>query len=311
MKQINISKIDLNVLKIFEALYEEGGASRAGLRLAITQSAVSAALNRLRAIYGDQLFTRTGRGLAPTPRAHELKPVITDALNKFRLSLGMGIHSESGYLGRTVLIGMSDDYEIAIGKTLLSSINKSMPGLRLAFRQTHSQIALEMLLRRETDLTITSGGLSSPLVSREALGEGSYACLIDPSSTNSKYKTLDVAGYLDRKHILISSGGFIGIVDEVLATLGYQRHVVASTTHFSALPFLLKGTDAVATMPTHAAYQIAQLTGLKIVRCPVSMPRYPIELGWLKSAIRDPIIAEVKAIAMELLSKKNWHKSKS
>ncbi|RZT08151.1 transcriptional regulator, LysR family [Duganella sp. CF402] len=308
MKQINISKIDLNVLKIFEALYEEGGASRAGLRLAITQSAVSAALNRLRTIYGDQLFTRTGRGLAPTSRAHELKPIISDALNKFRQSLGMGSHGESGYLGRSVLIGMSDDYEIAIGKVLLNAINKRMPGLRLALRQTHSQIALEMVMRRETDLTITSGGLSSPLVSREALGEGGYACLIDPGSANTKSKALDLGGYLDRKHILISSGGFIGVVDEVLAALGHQRHVLASTTHFSALPFLLKGTDAVATMPTHAAHQIAQMTGLKMVRCPVSMPRYPIELGWLKSALRDPIVAEVKTIAMELLAKKNWNK---
>ena len=55
---------DLNLLKVFEAIYDEGGAGRAALRLGVTQSAVSAALGRLRTLYGDPLFTRTGRGLA-------------------------------------------------------------------------------------------------------------------------------------------------------------------------------------------------------------------------------------------------------
>jgi hypothetical protein len=66
MNQMNIAAVDLNLLKVFEALHEESSASRAALRLGVTQSAVSAALRRLREVYGDQLFVRTGRGLAPT-----------------------------------------------------------------------------------------------------------------------------------------------------------------------------------------------------------------------------------------------------
>ena len=64
-------------------------ASRAALRLGVTQSAVSAALRRLREVYGDQLFVRTGRGLAPTLQANQLKPVVSDAL------------PEDGWTGRT------------------------------------------------------------------------------------------------------------------------------------------------------------------------------------------------------------------
>lgn len=307
MNNINISKIDLNVLKVFEALYEEGGASRAGLRLEVTQSAVSAALKRLRAIYGDLLFVRTGRGLAPTPRAHELKPVVTEVLNKFRESLDLGSENETAYVGRSILIGLSDDYEIAVGRTLLDEVENKMPGLRLAFRQTHSQIVSEMIMRHEIDLAITSGGLSSGLVSRAAVGEGSYACLIDPASTVSKKKIFTLDDYLERDHILISSGGFIGIVDEVLSSLGRQRRVVASTTHFSALPYLLKGSKSIATMPAHAAYKIAKIAGLKLVRCPTEMPRYPIEIGWRRSTLRDPIIAKVKILIGDVLSKRKWH----
>jgi DNA-binding transcriptional LysR family regulator len=137
------------------------------------------------------------------------------------------------------------------------------------------------------------------------LGEGGYACLIDPAA--SRHKTLNLEDYLARDHILISSGGFIGMVDEVLSGLSRQRRVTASTTHFSALPFLLTGTSAVATMPSHAAARIAKVTGLKMVKCPIATPRYPIEIGWLKSALRDPVTAQVKNIVGELLSKTRWH----
>ena len=83
MNTMNIATVDLNLLKVFEALHEESSASRAALRLGVTQSAVSAALRRLRELYGDQLFVRTGRGLAPTLKANQLKPVVSDALDIF------------------------------------------------------------------------------------------------------------------------------------------------------------------------------------------------------------------------------------
>ena len=66
MKAVDIESFDLNLLRVFEALYQEGSATRAAVRLNLGQSAVSAALGRLRAMYGDPLFTRTGRGLTAT-----------------------------------------------------------------------------------------------------------------------------------------------------------------------------------------------------------------------------------------------------
>ncbi|MFS9598897.1 helix-turn-helix domain-containing protein, partial [Klebsiella variicola] len=72
MNHIDIETVDLNLLRVFVALIEEGGASRAAIRLGVTQPAVSASLARLRDIYADPLFERTGRGLRPTMRANEL-----------------------------------------------------------------------------------------------------------------------------------------------------------------------------------------------------------------------------------------------
>ncbi|WP_323165084.1 LysR family transcriptional regulator [Pseudomonas atacamensis] len=294
MSQMNIADIDLNLLKVFEALHEESSASRAALRLGVTQSAVSAALRRLREVYGDQLFVRTGRGLAPTLQANQLKPVISDALNKCRQSLAMLDPAANQYEGRSVAIGLSDDFEIAYGRRLIEEIARRAPKLRLIFRQTHSQIVARALMERSIDLAITAGGFAERLLSRQVLGEGGYACLVDPASLAPGQQQIELQEFVEREHILVSSGGFIGITDEGLAAVGLARRVCASTTHFAALPFLLKGSQAVATIPAHAAASIAALSGLALLPCPLALPRYPVELGWRTSTQIDPVLVKVR-----------------
>lgn len=294
MNTDDIASLDLNLLKVFEALYEEGGASRAALRLGLTQSAVSAALARLRVIYADPLFVRTGRGLAPTPRADELKPILSDALDRCRESLA--IAADGGErIGRTISIGLSDDFEIALGRALIDAVAQEAAGIRLIFRQTHSGIAGDALLRHGVDLAIASGGFSANGLSRRAVATGGYACLIDPAGRGARApRTLALDDFLQRDHLLVSSGGVIGIVDEALAALGHKRRVAASTTHFAALPYLLAGSGAVATIPAHAARAIAQSTSLHALACPVELPRYPVEIGWRTSTQRDPAIVRVR-----------------
>jgi LysR family transcriptional activator of mexEF-oprN operon len=294
MSQMNIANVDLNLLKTFEALHDESSASRAALRLGVTQSAISAALRRLRDVYGDPLFVRTGRGLAPTLRANQLKPVISEALDRCRQSLAMVDPQGSQYQGRSVVVGLSDDFEIAYGRRLIEEIAKRAPKLRLIFRQTHSQIVAGALLDRSLDLAITAGGFAERRLSRQVLGEGHYACLVDPASLTPGQQAIDLDEFVRREHLLVSSGGFIGITDEGLAAQGLSRHVGASTTHFAALPFLLKGSQAVATIPGHAAQAIAQMTGLKVLPCPLALPRYPVELGWRTQVQLDPLLLKVR-----------------
>jgi DNA-binding transcriptional LysR family regulator len=100
-------------------------------------------LRRLREVYGDPLFVRTGRGLAPTLKANQLKPVVSEALNKCRQSLAMVDPAANHYDGRAVTVGLSDDFEIAYGRRLIDEIARSAPKLRLIFRQTHSQIVAQ------------------------------------------------------------------------------------------------------------------------------------------------------------------------
>ncbi|MBN2978540.1 LysR family transcriptional regulator [Pseudomonas fluorescens] len=291
---MNISNVDLNLLKTFEALHDESSASRAALRLGVTQSAISAGLRRLREVYGDPLFVRTGRGLAPTLRANQLKPVISEALDRCRQSLAMVDPATPHYQGRSVVLGLSDDFEIAYGRRLMEEIAQRLPQLRVIFRQTHSQIVAGALLDRTLDLAITAGGFAQGRLSRQVLGEGDYRCLADPASLAPDQHAISLEEFVAREHVLVSSGGFIGITDEGLAAQGLSRQVCASTSHFAALPFLLKGSQAVATIPGHAAQAIAGMTGLRMLPCPLALPRYPVELGWRTQTQLDPMLLKVR-----------------
>ncbi len=216
MNRGDISGVDLNLLTIFEALFEEGGASRAAIRLDMTQSAVSAALGRLRTLYADRLFVPTGRGLSPTARARELKPVISEALDRCRQSLAMASPDTAAFHGRAVSIGLSDDFELALGRPIMERVAREAPGLRVIFRQTHSQIVSEALARQDMDLAIAAGGFGARGLGREVLGQGGYACLLDGDAVPDVGLALTLDQYVSLGHLLISSGGVVGIVDEAL-----------------------------------------------------------------------------------------------
>jgi DNA-binding transcriptional LysR family regulator len=85
---VNLSSIDLNLFLVLYAVLEERSATRAAARLNVTQSAVSNALSRLRRLLGDPLVVRNGRGLAPTPRAEELEPLLREATERLSLAIG-------------------------------------------------------------------------------------------------------------------------------------------------------------------------------------------------------------------------------
>ena len=235
---MNISSIDslnLNALRILEAVFEEGSASRAAIRLNMTQSAVSAGIRQLRRIYSDPLFVRTAL----------------------------------------------------------------VPGGRLRFRQTNSQMVTEMLVSRDIDLSITAGGISNDILQHESVGSGTYGCLVDPASYKAPF---DLENYVHHEHILVGYGGFYGVVDEVLGRRGYKRFIRVSTSHFAAVPYFLKGTDSIITMPRHAAKSIAEITPLEFHECPIAYPVYPVELGFRRSAEKDPILRKIVATLRRHLS---------
>ena len=77
---VSFKTLDLNLLKVFDAVMEERSVLRASQKVALSQSAVSHSLARLREMLGDDLFVRTVSGMQPTARALAMAPLVREAL---------------------------------------------------------------------------------------------------------------------------------------------------------------------------------------------------------------------------------------
>lgn len=308
MKQVSLNSdinmiddraFDLNLLRVFKALMEELNATRAAERLGVSQAAVSASLKRLRNAYGDPLFERTQRGLTPTPRAVVIAQQVEAALTMVAGTLG-GEEAAAAERPSVVRLGLSDDFEIAFGRRIMEAVHQARPDVRLVFRQTNSLMAVEALNGRELDLALTAGGFSDSRIRHRSLGASHYLAVFDPVVRGSD-APLTADEYVELEHVLISYSGLTGVTDDVLAEHGRRRKVRAATTHFSALPFLITGTDAVATMPSHAAEAIAREGRLAACETPYPFPRYAFGVSWRFDALRDRSIRDVRDLVVATL----------
>lgn len=296
MNVIDDRKIDLNLLAVFHCLMSELNATRAAEKLGVSQSAVSASLARLRRIYGDPLLVRTQRGLRPTPQAVLLHPRIAEALALIGGTLGGVAETRSV----VVRLGLSDDFEMAYGARLIAGAAAQVPEARLVLRQTNSAMAAAALNEREIDLALSSGAGADSRLKHESLGECGFSIVFDKMMRGSD-APIGLEEYLARPHVLVSYSGLTGLTDDVLAEHGLRREVAASTTHFAALPFLLRGMASIATIPHHAAQAILATGPFGLSPCPLPFPRYAFGLSWRFDAIRQPAVLKIRDMIARLL----------
>ncbi|RED53781.1 LysR family transcriptional regulator [Aestuariispira insulae] len=301
IEEIDFRKIDLNLLTVFAALMRENNVTRAAKRLGLSQSAVSSALGRLRALYDDPLLTRTQAGMKPTARAVTLYPRILAALDAIGQTFDTGTPDPDHAFPPLLRLGLSDDYELAFGPALAKAFRHHAPKSRLVFHQVNSRLAAKALVDGQVDLTLTGGGLTGSQVKRLALGRSDYACLIDPASRSEQH-SVSLEEYLARPHILVSYDGLTGAVDDVLQERKLKRTIALSTSHYGALSYLLAGTGAIATIPRHVAKAIAGQTGLAMIACPLSLSDYSVDLGWHFASARASGILRARDLFAGIVS---------
>src|SRR5690606_24597189 len=271
-------KADLNLLVVFSALLRERSVTRAAAALHLSQGATSAALGRLRTLFGDELFTRTRGGVEPTPRALELARRVEPALSLIHGAVTDRDRFDPATARRTFTLGMSDDLEAALLPRLLTA-TAALPGVRIAVRQTTRNTVGGMIDRGEIDLGVAAAPAHGADHRSRDLFESGYTCLFAPRLLPLR-TPLGLDDYLSHPHLLISYDGRRGIVDDLLEARGLTRRVIASTTHFAGAALQLPTLAALATLPTHAATVYARALGLAASPPPLPMPTYTVSAIW-------------------------------
>ncbi len=143
----NIRAIDLNLLPVFEVIYEERSLSRAAARLAMTQSAVSHALSRLRLVYRDELFIRQSRGVVPTATANALFSKLRGALAAVRDSIAETRSFEPATSDRKFFVSISHPLGPLIALRLRERLGRVAPGVDVVFSTRSRPVELERAMR--------------------------------------------------------------------------------------------------------------------------------------------------------------------
>src|SRR5438270_8326630 len=128
---MNVQDVDLNLLRVFDAVLQERSVTAAAGRLGLTQPAVSNALARLRTLLGDALFVRTARGMEPTPFARGVAEPVRQALALLDTALAHGPGFDPASATRAFRFYMSDLGQVEFLPPLVERVQRLAPGVKL------------------------------------------------------------------------------------------------------------------------------------------------------------------------------------
>ncbi len=277
---------DLNLLHTLDVLLSEGSVVRAGKRLQLSPSAMSRALARLRAVTGDQLLVRAGRGLVPTPRAMDMRGKVRELVEEAHALLRPTDRLQLSTLRRTFTLRASDGFAETFGPPLIERVRQEAPGVRLRFVRKLDKSS-EGLRDGSIDLeTGVVAGTSGPEVRALALFRDRYVGVVRGDHPLAR-DGVTLADYAAASHVVAWRQGLdLGGVDELLRQAGLAREVAATADGFSAALALARGSDLVATVPERHTGTLRQ--GMFTFPIPLEMAAFTISLLWHPRLDGDP-----------------------
>jgi DNA-binding transcriptional LysR family regulator len=277
---------DFNLLITLDVLLQEGSVARAARRLQLSPSAMSRALARLRAVTGDPLLVRAGRGLVPTPRALELRGRVSPLVEEASAVLRPVEVLEPARLRRTFSLRCHEGFVQNFGAPLMARIADLAPGVRLHFL---SKPAKESGPLRDgsADMEVgVIGGSTGPEIKSQLLFRDRFIGVV---RLGHPLLAGDITPerYAAARHILVSrraAGG--GPIDAALSGLGLRRQIATIVSGFSVAVALAAETDLIASVP--ALHTLRQRGTLISFALPFELPDLTLSLLWHPRFDADP-----------------------
>ncbi|MFD1557389.1 LysR family transcriptional regulator [Paraburkholderia silviterrae] len=275
--------LDLNLLKVFEALMTEGAVTRAATKLSLTQPAVSNALSRLREAFGDPLFVRHGAGVRPTQRAMALWGPVGESLTRIRSALDEETFSPESAQA-SFSLSMSDYVAGIVMPRLVTRFGESAPGIQF---HTVPNILLDvpvLLEGNRVDCVIgvyVNETLPPAYVCSRSLWSVDYGCVMRRGHPLSAPGQLTARRFLNARHVDISLAGQTQpSFDSFLASRGLKRNLVATVNHYTVALDMIRASALIGVLPRDLCDRAHVAGDLVSVRAPFEAPERVISLYW-------------------------------
>ncbi|MEO5376193.1 MAG: LysR family transcriptional regulator [Magnetococcus sp. DMHC-6] len=275
----DLGNFDLNLLVAFDTLMTERGVTRAGRILGITQAAMSNTLRRLREIFGDPLFIKTGHRMDPTPRAMELAEPVALALKQVRQALDQEIFDPSRSK-QVFRIGLVDYAAMVLLPTLLEKLLVLAPGVTVDLVDLGAEGDVHGLENGVVDLVVGRFRMVPNTLRLHRLLDMTYVCVYRKGHPLVG-EALTLENFLAARHVHYYPRGLHNtVVDLALSQQGLERRVVSRLFSLSLLPYLVSSSDLFAVLPDRVADLVAKSFPLGISKLPFTTDPLNIGLAW-------------------------------
>lgn len=282
--------IDLNLLAAFDALMNERNVTRAAAQVGVSQPAMSAALSRLRKLFGDPLFLRSADGLLPTPRAREFAEPISQALRQIEATLVRKPDFVPGEAKLVVNLGLSDYPAFVLLPALLEALAEQAPGISInvhAFSDRDHAVDLLDAGAIDAAIGVPPTHPEGRILTRPILHD-EFVTII-ASKHPAARRGMSMKTYLSLPHALASpEGQRHGLVDQALAQQGRQRTLALTLPQMFALPAVVARTGMAATVMKRVALNSPAGRKLAFFPPPVALPEIVFHLIWHRRSDGHP-----------------------
>ena len=274
MNYFDWSDLDARLLRLLVTVVDAGSVTAAAQRLGVTQSAVSHMLDKLRAITGDALFTKSGRGIVATARALTL----ADRARELLVELERFAQSENfdpATWQTTFTIAANDFQRDALLPGLMQRLRQQAPGVSL--RVIASDVPTpDMLRQQQCQLIISPRPPEGADIVQKRLFADRYRVFYDPKVRTAPTSRKD---YLAAEHVTVLYAPQRPLdLDQHLLSKGIERRFRVLVPGFAGLPAFIRGTDLLTTVPGLMREHL--MRGLQDAEVPVPCPTMPMYMVW-------------------------------
>lgn len=272
-----LRRLDLNLLLVFDAIYRHCSVRLAADELAMSTSALSHALSRLRVTLNDPLFYREGHRMCPSVYATQLAPSISSALKFLNQELTIQPEFIASASTDRVQIAITDFTALCIFPALMHKLQHEAPGLRFDLRYLPHSPALTELLAGEVDLAL--GFSTSDDIQYNELEEINWFKDEYVAISNISRTRLTLADYLDARHLVVTPWNEKqGVLDLQLEQMGYTRQIALKTPSMLSAPFIVAESDLLMAIPRFAAEKLIHAANIKIFSLPFTISPFEVKI---------------------------------
>ena len=301
MRRLNLRNIDLNLLPVLHALLEEECVTLASKRVHLSQSATSAALNRLRKTFGDPILVRDGQRMKATPKAMQLRDSVRVVLDDLStLVERLSEHDFSQYDGE-VCMSAPEHVLITLNKAMLEVFGKNVHQLKLNAKRRQRILDAEQLANGAYDFAIGGYGPLPASLQRQTLYRESLVVIVrrsHPAVAEAIEGQLSLATLSKYAHLVVTEGDMLEDVwiTRLLNKRGIQHVVGSQIPNVGAAQGMLENTDMLCIGAEKCFLSLVRDQELVCLKPPeeLGISEYDVDLVWHPRIEQDPQLTWVK-----------------